>query len=446
MSWGCPRTLGLGVVERYIGEVFKLVPRQATSSTLSTDRPTAIGANSEILGREPMTRIHYRQSWLFSSVFLGLTGGWAVFFTCDAIVRYNAGKMSWDGFVLVIAFWYPVVAFVRTAVFGPVFTGTELHIPRSSRPTTTIAVNDIAGVYLARVSVNAYQQMGWVPVVWTRDQSIIYIRGLTSLRDSGDPGLLFGTHIGKTVTDLYRRVAESQGSAGAISTYSPPLTYGTGITRLLNPRDSESGQHLGVAESAASHIYKPHDNRVLLRGILALLSTACFVAIMVSTLRHPSNSLGFGFSVALGIFTGTIAWRSLRIFTRHSSISPYHLHIRTSLLDAAIDLDQIAGVGLVAVPLKLRPNLCRWEAVVWTTPERMVAIANVASYAKHDVNPKGIVDSRPGAVARDILHRTLVEQGSQGSLAQTLEPPKRGNLRIIRLRPEVSPTATGENA
>ena len=117
-----------------------------------------------------------------------------------------------------------------------------------------------------------------------------------------------------------------------------------------------------------------------------MVATACFVAIMISTLLHSSSSLEFGFSVALGVFTGTMAWRSLRIFTRHSSISTYHLHIRTSLLDAVINLDDIAGVGLIAVPLKMRPNLCRWVAVVWTASERMVAVANVASYARRDIN------------------------------------------------------------
>lgn len=393
-----------------------------------------------------MTRIHYRQSWLFSSVFLGLMGGWAVFFTCDALVRYRAGQMSWDGFVFVVIFWYPVVAFVRTAVIGPVFTGEELRIPRGVRPTTVIAAGDIAGVYLARVSVNAYQQMGWVPVVWTRDQSVIYIRGLTSLRDSGDPGVLFGTHLGKTVADLYRRVAQAQGTSGAISTYGPPITYGTGITRLLNPKDSESGKPFDIPDSTPLNIYRPRDSRAALRGILALVATACFVAIMTSMLRHSSNSLEFGFSVALGVFTGTIAWRSLRIFTCHSSISAYHLHIRTSLLDAVVNLEDIAGVGLIAVPLKLRPNLCRWVAVVWTASDRMVAVANVASYARRDINPDDIASSYAGIVGRDILHRALQRQGHHGALAQNLEPPKRSNLRIVRLSPAVPASATGDKA
>jgi hypothetical protein len=393
-----------------------------------------------------MSRIHYRQSWLFSSVFLGLMGGWAVLFTGDALVRYRAGQISWDGFgfVFAIIFWYPVVAFVRTAVIGPVFTGTELRIPRGIRPTTIIAAADIAGVYLARVSVNAYQQTGWVPVVWTRDQSIIYIRGLTSLRDSGDPGVLFGTHLGKMVTDLYRRIAQVQGTSGAISTYGPPITYGTGITRLLNPRDAESGKPFDIPDSAPLNIYRPRDSRAALRGILALVATACFVALMISTLRHSSNSLEFAFSVALGVFTGTMAWRSLRIFTRHSSISTYHLHIRTSLLDAVINLDDIAGVGLIAVPLKMRPNLCRWVAVVWTTSERMVAVANVASYAGRDIDLDDIANSHAGTVGQDILHRSLSKQGPDGTLAQNLEPPRRGNLRIIRFRPTVSPTAIGD--
>ena len=96
-----------------------------------------------------MSRIHYRQSWLFSSVFLGLMGGWAVLFTGDISCATGPGKQvgTASGSSSQSSFGIRSSRSFEPSD-GPVFTGTELRIPRGSRPTTIIGAGDIAGVYL----------------------------------------------------------------------------------------------------------------------------------------------------------------------------------------------------------------------------------------------------------------------------------------------------------
>ncbi len=328
------------------------------------------------------------------------------------------------------------LGFIRTGVVGPQFNGRELRIPRATRPQTIIPVNDIAGVYLGRVVVNAYGYRGWVPIIWTRDQSFVYIRALTSLRDTRDPGLLVKSHVGTTVMDLYNRVLKSQGPSGLVATKNPPITYGTGITALVNPRDAEPvSAALERNEVVANlHVYRPHDRLAALRGSLAVVAGAAFLSTLISTLSGSSNSLVFGLSSAGCLLMGTIAWQSIRTFLHRSTMSAHSLHIRSALRESLVHTEDIVGVGLIGIPWRRRSSLCRWLPVVWTTTT-IQSIPNVVTYRRQDSDSSRLLSSRSGEVATDILNRVLVTQGPVGIIHQHLDPPPHSDYRIVRLLP-----------
>lgn len=383
----------------------------------------------------------YHAGWLFSVILLLVTLG-----TTAVFVYSTVSHTETKGFA---ASWAPLMpatftlglalGFIRTGVIGPQFNGRELRIPRATRPQTVISVNDIAGVYLGRVIVNAYGYRGWVPIIWTREQSFVYIRALTSLRDTRDPGLLVKSHVGATVVDLYERVLKVQGPAGLVATKNPPITYGTGITALINPRDAEPVKAALERDAVQHdvHVYRPHDRVAALRGCLSIVAGAALLVTLISTLLGSSNSLVFGLSFAGCLLMGTIAWQSIRTFLHRSTMSAHGLHIRSALREALVHTEDIAGVGLVGIPWRWPSSVCRWFPVVWTTTT-IQSIPNIVIYRRRDTDSVRLLSSRSGEVAADILNRVLVSQGPNGLIHQNLDPPPHQDYRVVRLHPDAA--------
>ena len=130
--------------------------------------------------------VHYRAGLLFSIILLAVTLGTTAVFVYSTVshAETEGFAASWAPLMpTALTFWF-ALGFIRTGVIGPEFTGRELRIPRALRPQTVISVNDIAGVYLGRVVEGGYGYRGWVPIIWTRDQTSC----------TSDPLPAFATH------------------------------------------------------------------------------------------------------------------------------------------------------------------------------------------------------------------------------------------------------------
>jgi hypothetical protein len=373
-------------------------------------------------------KTHYRASWQLSLCFLGASIALAVGFAYATVRDYSdhVSGTDWAPLLPALLGLYATVGFFRTGVLGPSLSRSELRVPRVSGHTT-VATDDIAGVFLGRMTENAYGQQGWVPVIWSRDHSLIWIRALSSLRETRNHQLLLSTHTGRVVCDMHKRVLDYQGSEGLLAKGQIPLTGGTPIADLISPTEElPTPQEI----DAGSYRIRPHDWFRAVRGVLASLVLVDCVYNAFSVVGTDGNSLEFGFWCGFGGLMGIIAWRSLRIFFYSSDLSRQWLHIHSPLVQAMVRVDRIAGVGLLGIPWRYAGRRLRWVPVVWTQ-STLHPLSGVATN-QNNRDSERLIRTHAGRVAEEILTRVSEAQGTNGLASKNHPPPPmRDGLVVI---------------
>ena len=178
-------------------------------------QPTRPGADNA-----PVT-VRYRASWLFSVALLGVNLGVAGVLVYSSVVHDSLWPLLPAAAAAAFA-----LGFIRTGILGPKMFKDRLEIPRATRKSVQVPIQDISGVYLVRTLINGYGLTGWVPTIWANQREIYLMRGLTTLRYTHDREAALATHSGLVVSDIYHRVLASQGSAGLLATsHLGPISF-----------------------------------------------------------------------------------------------------------------------------------------------------------------------------------------------------------------------------